>query len=232
MGSEHSVVTALAELGRLEQERVEGERRQAARQRVSALEQELARRAAERFERELEQARARLQTEHEAAAQSLRDQLVAMQVKLAAAEAGRDTLRSALAAQAQPQVQPRAGRIAPALLLALAGALAALAFGQQLRLHALEQQRPPPAPARTAPVRAPDPQLPAAASAATPVLPQRASGASVPPGKGAHKPAGSAHGAGKIMQDRRAAGAAARDPLAGLDGCPEDDPTCGLDVAD
>jgi len=226
MGSEHSVVTALAELGRMEQERVEGERRQAARRKVQALEQELARQATERFERELGQVRARLQAEHEAHTQELAERLTALQVQLAAAEASRDTLRAALAAHAQPST--RASRSAPLLLAALACALAALALISHLRSSA-------PAPGSAVPALTHP-------SAAVMRAPNTAAAlpASMPQPRAAISAAASRAPAATAARATAKPVAARRGPrperggdvLADLDRCSDDDPTCGLDIGD
>jgi hypothetical protein len=240
MQHEHSVVTALAELTRMEEERIEGERRQLAERRVRECERELERRAEERVTRELSELRLQLAAEHEAQSAPLRSRIAELQIRLAAAQTGRDELREALATRAaepaMPRDRPRAG-IGVLVLTALSGSLAGVALMQsytvarlevRLRAHedtaqAASPMRPILNPTQDATLAAPSVSRSEPASLPTAEL---ASDSEPSPASGPRSPR---TGRGvKRATTSRVRGGAAGDPLGTLEDCPDSDPTCGL----
>ena len=216
MRGENSVVTALAELGRMEQERVEGERRRAAELRVRRLEEALAQDANQRVERELVAASGRLRAEHEAREAELRDRIQTLESQLLVARASSDALHEALLTRV-PAVEPRAHRgYAAPLFALLACAVAGWALVQNARL--VER------------VRAPEPTTPAVlnvAPAAPEVVPVAEAAPVTPEEPVVHaKPQPSPQRPPKsTVRPKREK--PAEDPLGPIEDC-KDDPTCGL----
>lgn len=224
MQSENSVVTALAELGRMEQERVDGERRRAAELRVRALERSLADRANERVERELAAATAQLTAAHDAREAELTARVQRLERELMGARATAEVLRASMTAR-EPAAPPQRNLAGPLLGLIACG-LAGWALLQNARTAA-----PPPArelPASTSEQHpaalAPTPGVPE--TALTPVT---ASTAAAPKAQTAQTTRAPAHTVRKRQESRGQQPIKPQtDPLGTLDTCDENDPTCGL----
>jgi hypothetical protein len=224
---EQSVIAALAELERLEQERVGGERRRAAEQKLRAIERDAERRFAERTQRECAALEARLTAAYAAREARLEQMNAELRVELAAANAARDGLREALAALAQPPLPdpgaaPRSLRV-PIGVAVAALALAALALAFRDRGSAPDARASGRSAQALAPAPAP-PRTPSMAAKSEPVMTAAPSTPQAVPQL--IEPAGPARRLPRRPRPHRPH-IAPDNPLDPIDGC-GDDPTCGL----